>query len=89
MFKLEVDKDGNLIAREDGETKVMASKVEAMSFMRNAFKRRVEVEGKEEAAKSVVIVRADADASFKKVHELMSIAKTVGFVKLQLRAKIQ
>jgi biopolymer transport protein ExbD len=58
-------------------------------YLARKYKYRMDTGGEAEAKKTLVIIRADAHATFDSVYRVMKAVKQAGFQRLQLRAMIK
>ncbi len=86
---LNVNKEGNVLVPDKDPLQTPQAVLAYLGQKYDTIRRLRELEGKAEAEiDTLVIIRADRDTPFKDVHAVMRQAKTAGFSRIQLRAKI-
>ena len=86
---LNMDRDGNLLI--SGQPRPLSTRAEIQYYLRQQYgdaKRAAEESGdKSGKVKTAIIIRADENSTYSQVYELLQACKTVGYQKLQLRAR--
>jgi len=88
LIYLNVNERGALLPY-DGDREPITAPQYITRYVARKYKERTDLNGEAEAKKTLVIIRADAHATFDSVYRVMKAVKQAGFQRLQLRAMIK
>jgi biopolymer transport protein ExbD len=88
LIYLNVNEKGALLPY-DGDREPITSPQNIAQYLKRKFDYRKQTNSEAEAKKTLVIIRADAHATFDSVYRVMKAIKQAGFQRLQLRAMIK